>query len=91
MGAVYRVIAKVTSTARIAAAIASGQKLSLGELSTGLYCRTLKLVPGMPGTHVLVASDCHTDGLDHDSDIHGAHFESRRRRLYTVLFAICDS
>ena len=32
---VYRVIARANSTARIAAATASGQKLSLGELSTG--------------------------------------------------------
>ncbi len=49
---IYRVIAKANSTARITAATASGQKLSLGELSTGLYCRTIKPVPEMPGAHV---------------------------------------
>ena len=43
---IYRVIASATSTVRIAAAIASGQKLSLGELPTGPYCSTLKPVPG---------------------------------------------
>ena len=37
----YYHTAKANSTARIAAAIASGQKLSLGVLFTGLYCRTL--------------------------------------------------
>jgi hypothetical protein len=36
------------STARTASAIASGQKLILGVLFTGLYCRTLKPVPGRP-------------------------------------------
>jgi hypothetical protein len=40
--------ATANSTARIAAPIASGQKLSLGELFTGLYCRTLKPEPGRP-------------------------------------------
>ena len=34
--------------AKTAAPIASGQKLSFGVLFTGLYCRTLKPVPGRP-------------------------------------------
>jgi hypothetical protein len=44
----YRIIATANSTAKIAPAIASGQKLSLGEVFTGPYCRTLNPVPGRP-------------------------------------------
>ena len=36
------------STAKTATPIANGQKLSLAELFTGPYCRTLKHVPGRP-------------------------------------------
>lgn len=42
------VIARANSTARIAAAIASGQKLSLGELFTGLYWPTIKPTVALP-------------------------------------------
>jgi hypothetical protein len=44
----YNRTAMANSRARIAAAIASGQNLSFGVLFTGLYCRTLKPVPGRP-------------------------------------------
>jgi len=49
------------STARIATPIASGQKLSLGVLLTGLYCRTLKPGPERPAltyccSHVVTAA-----------------------------------
>ena len=44
----YSRTATANSTARIATPFASGQKLSFGELFTGLYCRTLKPVPGRP-------------------------------------------
>jgi hypothetical protein len=38
--------ATANSTAKITPAIASGQKVSLGVLLIGLYCRTLNPVPG---------------------------------------------
>jgi hypothetical protein len=53
----YRIITRANSTAKIAAAIASGQKLSLGELSTGHLTDCLQIVVARHHQEPLVRLD----------------------------------